>query len=74
LSGNQLKFFGKTFKKRNDEWEIFSGLVIDIDHWQSNCPDLNALDYCIWDELIKVVHWNIAISQKKDNQTVKTCV
>ena len=31
---------------------------IDKDHWPPNSPDLNPLDYSIWDEFVKVIGWN----------------
>lgn len=37
---------------------------IDKDHWPPNSPDLNPLDYCIWDELGRNINWG-KISTKK---------
>ena len=31
---------------------------IDRDHWPVNSPNLNSLDYSIWDEFVKVIDWN----------------
>ena len=31
---------------------------IDKDHWPSNSPDLNPLDYCVWNEVAQVKHSN----------------
>ncbi|CAM2718409.1 unnamed protein product [Rotaria socialis] len=31
---------------------------IDKDHWPPNSPDLNPLDYCIWDEFVGHINWN----------------
>ncbi|CAF4691140.1 unnamed protein product [Rotaria socialis] len=31
---------------------------IDEDHWPPNSPDLNPLDYCIWDEFVGHINWN----------------
>ena len=31
---------------------------IDKDYWPPNSPDLNPLDYLIWDEFVKVIDWN----------------
>ena len=31
---------------------------IDKDHWPPNSPDLNPLDYSIWDELVHGVNWD----------------
>jgi hypothetical protein len=30
---------------------------LDKDRWPSNSPDLNPLDYCIWDELARAMNW-----------------
>ena len=38
---------------------------IDKDHWPSNSPDLNPLDYSIWDELAEGMDWT-QISTKQD--------
>ena len=31
---------------------------IDNDCWPRNSPDLNPLDYSIWDELLNIINWN----------------
>jgi hypothetical protein len=31
---------------------------IDKDHWPPNSPDLNPLDYCIWDEFAEQMNWD----------------
>ena len=36
---------------------------IDKDHWPANSPDLNPLDYSIWDEFINVINWNEVTSK-----------
>jgi hypothetical protein len=36
---------------------------IDKDHWPPNSPDLNPLDYCIWDEFAQCVNWEKATSK-----------
>ena len=38
---------------------------IDKDHWPSNSPDLNPLDYSIWGELAEGMDWT-QISTKQD--------
>ena len=43
---------------------------IDKDHWPPNSPDLNALDYCVWNEIAQVKHSEI---EKDTNCSVKTC-
>jgi len=37
---------------------------IDKDHWPPNSPDLNPLDYCIWNELAQAISWNTVTSKK----------
>jgi len=37
---------------------------IDNDTWPPNSPDLNPLDYCIWDELAHAVNWEKVTSKK----------
>ena len=34
------------------------------DHWPSNSPDLNPLDYSIWDELALQVKWDRVTSKQ----------
>ncbi|CAF3539672.1 unnamed protein product [Rotaria socialis] len=36
---------------------------IDKDHWSPNSPDLNPLDYCIWDEFAQCVNWKKVTSK-----------
>ena len=36
---------------------------IDKDYWLPNNPDLNPLDYSIWDELAHQVNWNAVTSK-----------
>lgn len=36
---------------------------INKDHWRSNSPDLNSLDYPIWDEFAKCINWNQVTSK-----------
>ena len=37
---------------------------IDRYHWPSNSPDLNPMDYCIWNELAQAIKWNTVTSKK----------
>ena len=37
---------------------------IDKDHWSPNSPDLNPLDYCVWNEIAQVIKWNTVTSKK----------
>jgi transposase len=36
---------------------------IDKDHWPPNSPDLNPLDYCIWNEFAQLVTWDTVTSK-----------
>ena len=36
---------------------------IDKDHWPPNSPDLNPLDYCIWDEFARAINWDLVTSK-----------
>ncbi|CAF1343937.1 unnamed protein product [Rotaria magnacalcarata] len=47
---------------------------IDKDHWPPNSPDLNPLDYCIWDELAHQVNWEAVKSKKTLINEVKRAV
>jgi inhibitor of nuclear factor kappa-B kinase subunit alpha len=38
---------------------------LEKDRWPANSPDLNPLDYCIWDELANAIDWH-RITSKKD--------
>ncbi|CAF4861299.1 unnamed protein product, partial [Rotaria socialis] len=37
---------------------------IGKDRWPPHSPDLNPLDYCIWDEFNRAINWNKIISKK----------
>ena len=37
---------------------------IDKDHWPPNSPDLNPLDYCIWNGIAQVIKWDTVTSKK----------
>ena len=37
---------------------------IDKDHWLPNSPDLNPLDYSIWDEFAQQINWAKVKSKK----------
>ncbi|CAF3813941.1 unnamed protein product, partial [Rotaria sp. Silwood1] len=47
----------------------FSGFI-DEDHWPPNSPDLNPLDYCIWDEFVKMhayfVPYGVSVLSQKE--------
>ena len=36
---------------------------IDKNHWPSNSPDLNPLDYCIWNEFAQLIEWDAVTSK-----------
>ena len=36
---------------------------IDKDTWPANSPDLNPLDYCIWDEFAQAISWDKVTSK-----------
>ncbi|CAF4596493.1 unnamed protein product, partial [Rotaria socialis] len=36
---------------------------IDKSHWPPNSPDLNPLDYCIWNEFAQVIEWDAVTSK-----------
>ena len=38
-------------------WDNFPSLI-DKDRWLPKSPDLDPLDYSIWDKLINVIEWN----------------
>ena len=47
---------------------------IDKDHRPPNSPDLNPLDYCVWNEIAQVIKWNVVTSKKiLINCGVKSC-
>ena len=45
---------------------------IDKDYWPPNSPDLNPLDYSIWDEFVKVINWNKVKSKATLIQQLKS--
>ena len=74
-----LKYGNKTFGKRwtfqqdganphihhlTQKWcqDNFPSFI-DKDHWPPNSPDLNPLDYCIWDEFEQCVNWKKVTSK-----------
>ena len=38
--------------------------LLDRYQWPPNSPDLNPLDYCIWDELTQTITWHKVASKK----------
>jgi len=51
--------------KKTQEWcaQNFPAFI-DKDHWPPNSPDLNPLDFCIWNELAQAMKWNKVTSKK----------
>lgn len=50
--------------KKSQEWcDQHFPCFIDKDHWPPNSPDLNPLDYSIWDELAHQVNWDAVTSK-----------
>lgn len=47
---------------------------IDKDHWPPNSPDLNPLDYSIWDEFANTIDWNKVKSKTTLIQQLKSSV
>ena len=45
---------------------------IDNDCWPPNSPDLNPLDYSIWDELVNTINWNKVKSKTTLIQQLKS--
>ena len=47
---------------------------IDKDHWPPNSPDLNPLDYSIWDEFVHAIKWDKVTSKKTLIEELKKSV
>ncbi|CAF1131643.1 unnamed protein product [Didymodactylos carnosus] len=47
---------------------------IDKDHWSPDSPDLNHLDYSIWDEFVHVINWDKVKSKATLIQELKRAV
>jgi transposase len=47
---------------------------INKDRWPPNSPDLNPLDYSIWDELVHAMNWSKIISKKTLIEELKRSV
>ncbi len=47
---------------------------INKDRWPPNSPDLNPLDYSIWDELVNAIDWNKVKSKTTLIQQLKSSV
>ena len=58
--GAKPHFHEKTQERCANNFPSF----INRDHWPPNSPDLNSLDYCLWDELGKTIKWNRVASKK----------
>ena len=51
--------------KKTQEWctNNFPSFI-QRDHWPTDSPDLNRLDYCLWEELGKTIKWNRVTPKK----------
>ena len=38
-------------------------IFLDKDTWPANSPDLNPLDYCIWNEFAQAINWDKVTSK-----------
>ncbi|CAF1555635.1 unnamed protein product [Adineta ricciae] len=47
---------------------------INKDRWPANSPDLNPLDYSIWEELVNAMDWNKIRSKATVIQQLKSSV
>jgi hypothetical protein len=47
---------------------------IDKDHWPPNSPDLNLLDYSIWDEFAQCINWKKVTSKDTLIEELKRAV
>ena len=52
-----------------DNFPLF---IDDKDHWPPNSPDLNRLDYSVWDELVNTINWNKVKSKTTLIQQLKS--
>ena len=54
------------FHEKTQKWCVnnFPSCIEQGDHWPPNYPDLDPLDYCLWDELGKTIKWNRVTSKK----------
>ena len=60
---------------KSQEWcAKHSSCFIDKDHWFPTSPDLNMLDYSIWDELAHQVNWDAATSKTTLTSELKRAV
>ena len=59
----------------SQEWceENFPSLI-DKDHWAPNSPDLNPLDYSIWDEFVHQMNWDKVQSKQTLIEELKRAV
>jgi len=60
---------------KSQEWcaEHFPSFI-DKDHWPPNSPDINPLDYCIWNEFAQLVEWHAVTSKKTLISALKRAV
>ena len=63
-----------THNLTQEDYEQNSSSFIDKDHWSPNSPDLNLLDYSIWDNFIQQMNWNKVQSKKTLIEELKRAV
>ena len=51
-------------QNRNNGAPTISPSFIDKDHWPTNSPGLNPLDYCVWNEFAQLVKWDTVTSKQ----------
>lgn len=63
--GREHVKWGENFHKQN-----FPSFI-DKDRWPPHSPDINPLDYCIWDEFVKAIDWSRVTSKQTLIQELK---
>lgn len=48
--------------------------IIDKDRWPANSPDLNPLDYSVWNEYVHAINWNKVTSKKALEKELQVAV
>ncbi|CAF4571214.1 unnamed protein product [Rotaria socialis] len=50
-------------RKTQDWCRTHLPCFIGKDHWPPNSPDLNPLDYFVWDEFVNAINWDLVTSK-----------
>ena len=58
--------------KHNNGVETILHHLLTMIVWPQNSPDLNPLDYLIWDELVNTINWNKVNSKTALIQQLKS--